>query len=220
MAIVEEPRLRLLAGCGSIYDIANSAIAGGLKMSDAARQQATDDVLDYEPIYRGQSEWRILPPIDHPGEPARCLLSGTGLTHLGSARNRQSMHATTDEKLTDSMRMFRCGIEGGRPAPGTVGTAPEWFYKGTGTSLRAHGRAARNSALRGGWRRRSGDCRCLPDCIRRPASPDRNGRAATNSQIIASRRRTISISQVPSCERALLVPNLWLTRLSDQCRWM
>jgi hypothetical protein len=139
VAIVEEPRLRLLAGCGSIYDIANSAIAGGLKLSDAARQQATDDVLDYEPIYRGQSEWRILPPIDHPGEPARCLLSGTGLTHLGSARNRQSMHATTDEKLTDSMRMFRSGIEGGRPAPGTVGTAPEWFYKGTGTSLRAHG---------------------------------------------------------------------------------
>src|SRR6476619_6213794 len=102
VAIVEEPRLRLLAGCGSIYDIANSAIAGGLKMSDASRQQATDDVLDYEPSYRGQSEWRILPPIDHPGEPARCLLSGTGLTHLGSARNRQSMHATTDEKLTDS----------------------------------------------------------------------------------------------------------------------
>ena len=139
MAIVEEPRLRLLDGYRSIYDIANSAIAGGLKLSDAARQRATDDALDYEPIYRGQSEWRILPPIDHPDEPARCLLSGTGLTHLGSARNRQSMHATTDKKLTDSMRMFRSGIEGGRPAPGSVGTAPEWFHKGTGTSLRAHG---------------------------------------------------------------------------------
>ena len=75
-------------------------------------------MLDYDPIYRGQSEWRILPAIDHPDEPARCLVSGTGLTHLGSARNRQSMHATTDEKLTDSMRMFRSGIEGGRPAPG------------------------------------------------------------------------------------------------------
>jgi hypothetical protein len=37
------------------------------------------------------------------------------------------------------MKMFRWGLEGGRPAPECVGTPPEWFYKGTGTSLRAHG---------------------------------------------------------------------------------
>ena len=150
---------RLLDGCRSIYDIANSAIAGGLKLSDAARQRATDDVLDYEPIYRGQSEWRILPPIDHPDEPARCLVSGTGLTHLGSARNRQSMHATTDEKLTDSMKMFRWGIEGGRPAPGSIGTAPEWFYKGTGTIPACARRIARGAALCRRRRRGSGDRR-------------------------------------------------------------
>ena len=94
-------------------------------------------MLEYDPIYRGHSEWRILPPIDHPAEPARCLVSGTGLTHLGSARNRQSMHASTEAELTDSMKMFRWGIEGGRPAPGHIGTPPEWFYKGTGTILRA-----------------------------------------------------------------------------------
>jgi hypothetical protein len=35
--------------------------------------------------------------------------------------------------------MFRSGLEGGRPEPGRIGTAPEWFYKGTGTILRAHG---------------------------------------------------------------------------------
>ncbi len=69
------------------------------------------------------------------------MVSGTGLTHLGSARNRQSMHASTEADLTDSMKMFRWGIEGGRPAPGSIGTAPEWFYKGTGTSLRGHGEA-------------------------------------------------------------------------------
>lgn len=139
VASVEEPHLRLLEGCCSIYELANLAIAAGSKLSDAARQRATGDLLDYDPIYHGRSEWRILPPIDHPGEPARCLLSGTGLTHLGSARNRQSMHATSEEKLTDSMKMFRWGIEGGRPAPGCIGTPPEWFYKGTGTTLRAHG---------------------------------------------------------------------------------
>jgi hypothetical protein len=36
------------------------------------------------------------------------------------------------------MRMYRWGEEGGRPAPGEIGTAPEWFYKGTGLVLRAH----------------------------------------------------------------------------------
>jgi hypothetical protein len=135
---VEEPNLRLLDGCSSIYEVANVAIATGSKLSEVARQRATGDFLEYQPIYSGQSEWRILPPIDHPAEPARCLLSGTGLTHLGSARNRQSMHTTTEEKLTDSMRMFRSGVEGGRPAPGCIGTPPEWFYKGTGTLLRGH----------------------------------------------------------------------------------
>ena len=37
--------------------------------------------------------WRLLPPIDHPAEPARCIVSGTGLTHFGSARDRHAMHA-------------------------------------------------------------------------------------------------------------------------------
>jgi hypothetical protein len=138
VALVEEPQLRLLDGCSSIYELANSAISGGVKLTDLARRQATGDLLEYDPIYLGHSEWRILPPIDHPEEPARCVVSGTGLTHLGSARNRQSMHASTGADLTDSMKMFRWGIEGGRPAPGAIGTAPEWFYKGTGTILRGH----------------------------------------------------------------------------------
>ncbi len=139
VALVEEPHLRLLEGCSSIYELANAAISTGVRLSDLARQRATSDRLDYDPIYRRQSEWHLLPAIDHPEEPARCVVSGTGLTHLGSARNRQSMHASTEADLTDSMKMFRWGIEGGRPAPGSIGTAPEWFYKGTGTSLRAHG---------------------------------------------------------------------------------
>ena len=49
------------------------------------------------------------------------------------------MHATTGENLTDSMKMFRWGVEGGRPASDGIGTSPEWFYKGTGAMLRAHG---------------------------------------------------------------------------------
>jgi hypothetical protein len=66
---------------------------------------------------------------------------GTGLTHLGSAQNRNTMHGKSEAEMTDSMKMFRSGMDGGRPAPGKIGIAPEWFYKGTGTILRAAGEA-------------------------------------------------------------------------------
>jgi hypothetical protein len=139
VALVQEPHLRALDGCSSVYELANFAIAADVKLSHAAEQRATGQLLDYGDVYSGHSEWQLLPPIDHPEEPARCLVSGTGLTHVGSARNRQAMHAATNEEQTDSMRMFRWGVEGGRPAPGKIGTPPEWFYKGTGNTLRAHG---------------------------------------------------------------------------------
>lgn len=138
VAMVEEPYLRLLDGCGSVYEMAKWALATNVKLSELARQRCTLEKLDYDLVHAGRSEWQLLPPIDHP-EPARCLVSGTGLTHLGSARDRQSMHAAGDEELTDSMKMFRLGVEGGRPSPGKIGIAPEWFYKGSGTTLRAHG---------------------------------------------------------------------------------
>ncbi len=105
----------------------------------------TQESLDYDAVYSGSSDWRILPAMDHPAEPARCLVSGTGLTHLASAKNRDAMHAAPGAILaltqapTDSMRMYQLGVEGGRAAPGEIGAAPEWFYKGNGTTLRAHG---------------------------------------------------------------------------------
>lgn len=139
VALVEEPYLRLLGDCSSIYALATNAISTGMKLSDVARQRITRDLLEYDSVHNGTSEWRLLPPIDHPEEPARCLVSGTGLTHVASARDRQAMHTTITDELTDSMKMFRLGVEGGRPTSGHIGVAPEWFYKGTGTILRAHG---------------------------------------------------------------------------------
>jgi hypothetical protein len=138
VALVEEPKLRLLHHTQSIYSLAQEAIATNVKLTALVHQKLSNYLLEYDAIYNGQSEWRILPPIDHPAEPSRCLVSGTGLTHLGSARDRQDMHAIASEDLTDSMKMFRWGIAGGRPARGQIGTPPEWFYKGTGTILRAH----------------------------------------------------------------------------------
>lgn len=143
VALVDEPRLRLLSSAASIYALTKQAVSTGKKLSEAVRDQLSAESLDYDSAYEGRSEWRIRPAIDHP-EPARCLVSGTGLTHLGSARDRQAMHAKTEspaefENLTDSMKMFRWGLEGGRPAAGSIGTPPEWFYKGSGAVLRAHG---------------------------------------------------------------------------------
>lgn len=94
--------------------------------------------IPYDAVYEGGSEWKLLPAFDHPDDPARCLVSGTGLTHRKSAENRQAMHGDV-AAITDSMRMYQRGLEGGRPSEGQVGTAPEWFYKGNGTILRAHG---------------------------------------------------------------------------------
>lgn len=135
IALVKEPTLRLLDETAtSIYELACQALATPMGLAALVERRLTGERIDYDSIYLGQAAWRLLAPIDHP-EPARCLVSGTGLTHLGSAKNRQAMHAATQAE-TDSMKMFRWGVEGGRPAAGKIGTAPEWFFKGVGTILR------------------------------------------------------------------------------------
>jgi len=110
-------------------------------LSELATGLMTDETLSYDSIYDGGSDWKLLPPIDCPGNPHRVHVSGTGLTHLGSARDRQAMHvaATTQEqaKMTDSMRMFEWGCQQGRPSSVEIGIAPEWFYKGDGSILQA-----------------------------------------------------------------------------------
>jgi hypothetical protein len=138
VAIVEEPRVRLLRGVKSIYQLAQEAMDKGISLISVIHEKAKGEFLDYDSIYDGSSEWKLLPPVDHPVEPSRCLVSGTGLTHLGSAKNRQAMHSANESEMNDSMKIFRWGVERGKPAPGKIGVAPEWFYKGTGTILRAH----------------------------------------------------------------------------------
>src|SRR6201986_3632833 len=95
VAVVEEPKLRLLRTFDSVADLAQAAIANGGKLSKVAADHVSNDALDYDPIYEGSSEWKLLPPIDHPQEMARCPGSGTGLTQLGRARDRASMHTAT-----------------------------------------------------------------------------------------------------------------------------
>ena len=128
VAIVEEPKLRLLRDFDSVFGLAQRAIANGGELSSVAADHVTDESLDYDRIYSGSAQWKLLAPIDHPQEPARCLVSGTGLTHMGSARDRASMHMAKEQELSDSMKMFHWGMEAGRPKEGEIGIQIERDY--------------------------------------------------------------------------------------------
>ena len=132
------PAVRLDA-VTSLYQLASAALAEGKSLQDAARARRTAEVLD---IGGNGSGVRLLAPIDHP-DPAHLYLTGTGLTHLGSAESRDKMHAlaATGGTQTDSMRMFLDGLKGGKPAGGGIGSQPEWFYKGDGSSVIGTGAA-------------------------------------------------------------------------------
>jgi hypothetical protein len=136
LALVREPHLVLLEGCSSVLELAVLCLERKQGAEAVARNLPGNETLDYDAVYAGASPWRLLPAADHP-EPACCLVSGTGLTHMASAKNRNAMHEKSED-LTDSMRMYRWGVEGGKPAAGEIGVAPEWFYKGNRTGLRGH----------------------------------------------------------------------------------
>lgn len=138
VALVEEPKLTLLSQHRSIFGLATAAIETSKRLAEIVGEHVSSDSLGYDEIYAGKSEWKILPAFDHPQETSRCSVTGTGLTHRASAENRQSMHGQPAQ-MTDSMRMYQIGVEGGRPARDCIGAPPEWFYKGTGEILRGHG---------------------------------------------------------------------------------
>ncbi|MCZ6633439.1 MAG: GguC family protein [bacterium] len=142
IATVDGDRCRLLEKHKTIYDLAQAALASGHGLAAEAGDHVSDTVLDYGAIYEGTGFWQLLPSFDHPEEPTRCLVSGTGLTHMASAKNRDSMHEKGGEEeaeMTDSMKMFQWGLEGGRPEHGSIGVQPEWFYKGTGLIVKGSG---------------------------------------------------------------------------------
>ncbi|NOW48166.1 hypothetical protein FHW96_004354 [Novosphingobium sp. SG751A] len=122
-----------LNGVSSTGELALRAIAAGRSLAAEAEAAGKGAGVD---IAAELTAGRLLAPIDHE-DPAHLWMTGTGLTHLGSAEGRNKMHAAaaSGEKLTDSMRMFLEGVEGGKPAAGQIGQQPEWFYKGDGSQL-------------------------------------------------------------------------------------
>jgi hypothetical protein len=131
VAVREGEAARLIPGA-SIYDLALAAVAAERPLATLIPEGG--EAVDLAAL---AAEGRLDAPLRHP-EPARMFLTGTGLTHTGSASARDAMHASP-EGLSDSMKMFRLGVEGGKPGPGRAGVQPEWFYKGTGVQAVAPG---------------------------------------------------------------------------------
>jgi hypothetical protein len=124
---------KIVLNTASVYELAGSAIAAGHGIAAEVALRGLGAAVELEGAVFDL-------PVSHP-DPAHLHLTGTGLTHLGSASARDAMHAKLAgaETLTDSMKMFRMGLESGRPAAGKVGAQPEWFYKGNGFAAVAPG---------------------------------------------------------------------------------
>lgn len=147
---------RIVLGATSVWELALTAANSNVSLQNMITSHGLGDNIDLNKAY---VENRFLPPITHPDD-AHLHITGTGLTHLGSAATRDAMHKaahegtskTLEQGLTDSMTMFRMGLDGGKPKPGEKGVQPEWFYKGNGSQCVAPGAAltAPSFALDGG----------------------------------------------------------------------
>ena len=126
-------QLQILENTERVYDLALEAWRTGITLEAIVSSRLRDVRVEYEQVI---AERRLLPPLDHP-DPAHCFVTGTGLTHSGSARARDAMHteSASGSPVTDSMRLFRRGLDGGKPANGEISVQPEWFYKGNGYSI-------------------------------------------------------------------------------------
>jgi len=123
---------RLLNGVSSTRELSQRVIEAGTTLADMIAALGFGQNVDSAAEL---ATGRIIAPIDH-DDPAHLTMSGTGLTHLGSADARDRMHRmAAAEKQTDSMRIFLEGMAGGKPAAGETGCQPEWFYKGDGSQL-------------------------------------------------------------------------------------
>ncbi len=122
-ALLEGDAARPAASRQTTYDLAGRAIANGQTLADVIAETIWSERVALAAL-------TLAAPITHP-DPTHLHGTGTGLTHLGSATTRSAMHSV-DLTETDSMQMFRWGVEGGRPESNKAGVQPEWFYKGNG----------------------------------------------------------------------------------------
>jgi hypothetical protein len=123
---------QVVNGVTSSYELAHKAIAKKASLEATVETLGLGHTVDIRAVL---ADGRVLAPLDH-ADSAHCIVTGTGLTHLGSAEGRNAMHSKLEGgELTDSMKMFKHGLENGKPTPGEEGFQPEWFYKGDGASI-------------------------------------------------------------------------------------
>ena len=135
---VVKNQIEIISGVDTLLSLAQQAISHGQLLAEVAEALGIEGLESYDDVI---TQKRLLPTIDHP-DPAHVFVTGTGLTHTGSASARDGMHAKVmaeEAELSDSMKIFKMGIEGGKPITGRIGVQPEWFWKGNGTILRACG---------------------------------------------------------------------------------
>jgi hypothetical protein len=125
----EDGAAHVVPGVESVVALARAALTAGRSLAEAVSAAGQGSAVDLATV-------ELLAPIDHE-DSAHLQMTGTGLTHLGSAEGRDKMHRAAKEnpEPTDSMKMFLMGVEGGKPADGGIGAQPEWFYKGDGSQL-------------------------------------------------------------------------------------
>src|SRR5271154_1984983 len=128
LAVSARGESRQVKGARTTLDLAREALVEGVSLRKLIADRGVGKSVD---LARALKERRVLAPIDHKDH-AHVFVTGTGLTHLGSAEGRDRMHKDLADpsKLTDSMRMFKLGLEGGKPGKSETGAQPEWFYKG------------------------------------------------------------------------------------------
>src|SRR6201995_353220 len=79
IALVSEPNLVLIDNFHSVYELTLAAIDSVTPIKKLIEQNLTANKIDYNEVYQGNSEWKLMPAFDHPQNSLSCIVSGTGL---------------------------------------------------------------------------------------------------------------------------------------------
>ena len=92
VARVEGNRAIAVKSAASMIALAQQAIAARQSLDDAVTAAGEGETFDYAALL---AQGRVLAPVDHP-DATHCLVTGTGLTHLGSATGQKARCAVSN----------------------------------------------------------------------------------------------------------------------------
>ena len=105
VGLVAGAQILVVRDTRSTRELALAAIRSQRNLQEEVALRGTEPGPDYATLLQ---ERKVLPPLDHE-DPAHCLISGTGLTHLGSASARDKMHQHDGEVeagMTDTCLLY------------------------------------------------------------------------------------------------------------------